>query len=184
VAEVAPAEPAKAAGDKKVDTPGKKGSFYEKHKTWIYGGLGVLLVVLYLFMKKSGSNSSTAQQSAQNTAAQSGTDPDTGYLYGSPADVAALGGSGSVAATPGPAGSTGATGATGAAGATGPAGNGLIQLTFAQAQKLAGKSGSPSLFYSGPNTSGVKQGKYANDKQVTYYTTAPNAVKVGAPVPK
>ena len=47
----------------------------------------------------------------------------------------------------------------------------LVALTFAQAQKLAGKAGSSSLYYSGPNTGGILKGQYANDKNVQYYTT-------------
>jgi|SRR5277367_1848526 len=118
--EVKPEEPAKPAGDKKIGPESKgKGSFVEKHKPWLYGGVAIVLVIIFLLMRHS---SSSASSTPSTTAANSGIDPSTGYLYGSPADIAAQGGSGTTSTIPGPAGSTGATGATGATGPAGAAG--------------------------------------------------------------
>jgi hypothetical protein len=97
--------------------PGGKESGFGKYKWWIIGG-GLLLVGLFWYFSRN-SGSTSAQTAASNQAAQSGIDPATGYLYGSPADIAALGGSGSVAATPGP---QGPAGPAGPAGPTGPPG--------------------------------------------------------------
>lgn len=178
---VEPEESAKAAGEKHADVTPKKGILEGKNKKWIYGGMALVLVVLLYFLRKSSSSSSTTGTGAA-TAASSDIDPETGAVYGSPADVAALGGSGSQAATPGPQGATGATGATGPAGPAGASGsgNGLVKLTFAQAQKLAGPKGSGSLYYTSGSATNIVQGKYANDKNVTYYTTPQAAVKIGA----
>jgi hypothetical protein len=176
-------------GLKPKGSAGLKGAF-GKHKWLILGGGGIGIVALFMLMKSKG-NAATSATAAQGTAAgtaSAGIDPATGYQYGSPADVAALGGSGTATGvgggtgSQGDAGPSGAAGATGATGATGAQGNGLVALTFAQAQKLAGSKGSSSLFYG--SGSSVKQGKYANDKNVTYYTTPGAALKVGATVPK
>lgn len=182
MAEVTADESAKAAGDKKEDLGAKdakgKGNFFAKHKMWFAGGAAVLLGIFWLMSRNSSSSSTqsaAAQQATQN--AESGIDPSTGYSYGSPADIAALGGSGTVSATPGPQGPTGTTGATGATGKTGAAGNGLVKLTFAQAQKIAGKAGSSNLYYGSGGK--IVQGKYANDSKVTYYTNSAAAVKAG-----
>jgi hypothetical protein len=193
------AEPEVKADDKKLPDGDSKakvkpGLLEGKKKIWIYGLGGVALVVVFLMMKSKSSAATTAAATPAASAATN-IDPATGYAYGSPADVAALGGSGATTAagsygsagdsgSSGAAGSAGAQGATGAAGATGATGNGLIALTYAQAQKLAGKAGSSSLYYSGSNTNGVVQGKYANDKAVSYYTTPAAALKVGATIPK
>jgi hypothetical protein len=187
MAEIEPGESASHAGDKTTGGlhDAKTGNFYQKHKIPILAGGAGILIAGFIVLRNHGASgsSSTPAQTAADTAAATGIDPQTGYEYGSPADVAALGGSGTVSAIPGPSGATGAAGSTGATGATGPAGssNGLVKLTFAQAQALAGKSGSSSLYY----TSGgqIVQGKYANDKNVTYYAPAPAAIKAGAKVP-
>jgi len=178
--EVKPDEKAADAGEKKTDAAkpadGKKGGFFQKYKVWLLGGGAVVLAIFWLMSRNSSGSTATPASTAQNN----GINPATGYLYGSPADIAALGGSGSVAATPGPQGNTGATGAKGPAGPpgrSGPPGNGLFKLSFAQAQQLAGKKGSSNLYY----TSGGKivQGKFANDKKVAYYTSPQTAVQKG-----
>jgi hypothetical protein len=160
-------ESAHAAGDKKVK--GKAGSFIEQHKALVYGGAGLALVIIWFLLRGSGSSSTAATQAANNAAQQQAADQAAlasepastggnggGYSGGnwSPPATAATGGSGSVAATP----TTGLTGYT--------------AITFAQAQKLAGKGGSSSLYY-GTTTGTIKQGKYANDKNVQYYTPTP-----------
>lgn len=106
---------------------GKKGGTLSKYK-WYFVGGGVLLIVIYIAVKRSNANSNSS-----TSAQPSNVDPATGYSAGSPADLAALGystnsSSGSESTTPGPAGPagpagpTGATGKTGATGATGSAG--------------------------------------------------------------
>jgi resuscitation-promoting factor RpfA len=102
----------------------KKGKLdTSKNKWYIVGGLGVVAVLVFFFVSKSGSSSSnTAATGASNI------DPATGYPTGSAADLAALNSAGGLASTSsgsGDDGSTadiGATGQTGAVGATGPAG--------------------------------------------------------------
>lgn len=130
------------------------------------------------------------------TADTSNIDPATGYVYGSPADIAALGAS-TATTSAGSVGSTAASGGGGGGGGSsapaaapvnGLAGesspgtispSGLVSLTYAEAQKLAGKSGSSSLYYSGANTGGILHGQYANDKNVQYYTTSAVAKSKG-----
>lgn len=130
------------------------------------------------------------------TADTSNIDPATGYVYGSPADIAALGAS-TATTSAGSVGSTAASGGGGGGGGSsapaaapvnGLAGesspgtispSGLVSLTYAEAQKLAGSAGSSSLYYSGPNTGGILHGEYANDKNVQYYTTSAVAKSKG-----
>lgn len=120
---------------------GKKGKKGVKKYTWlIVGGIAFVIILLYVAMKHGSSSSSPA-----TTASTTGTDPATGYLYGSPADLAALGqssASGSsyqpssgLAGATGPAGPAGPTGATGP---TGPAGNPTPVSTKPPAQKPGG----------------------------------------------
>jgi hypothetical protein len=160
-------ESAKSAGEKTAK--GKAGTFVEKHKALVYGGAGLSLVVIWYLLHKSSSSGSTSTQATTDAAQQQaadqaalaseptasgGSDGDGGYSGWSPSGTAAAGGSGSVAATP----TTGLTGYT--------------AITFAQAQKLAGKGGSSSLYY-GTTSGAIQQGKYANDKNVQYYTPTP-----------
>ena len=98
--EVHPEESATKAGDKGVKPTGKASGWIEKHKTIAYGGMALVLVVLYLFLKKGGSASSSGTTATGSSTGSSGIDPATGYLYGSPADLAALGSSGTSATTP------------------------------------------------------------------------------------
>jgi len=143
----------------------------------------------------SGGSGSAAGGGSADT---SNIDPATGYVYGSPADIAALGAS-TATTSAGSVGSTAATGSGGGGGGSsapavpappvnGLAGesspgtispSGLVSLTYAEAQKLAGKAGSSSLYYSGPNTGGILHGQYANDKNVQYYTTSAIAKSKG-----
>lgn len=98
-----------------------KGNWFKKNKKFvIVGGVAALLLVLYLFMHKSSANASAANQ--QTVAANGGIDPGTGYLYGSPADLAAMGGAGAYSSVPGPAGAQGPAGPAGPQGKQGPAG--------------------------------------------------------------
>jgi hypothetical protein len=98
--EVHKEEPAKSAGEKDAGkvTPGKGGSseYFKKHKAAILAvGAGILIAAYFLLRNKGGT--AAAATPAATTA---GIDPATGYQYGSPADLAALGASGSQASTP------------------------------------------------------------------------------------
>lgn len=106
--DVKPSEDVKT--DKKVKPGAKEG--WKKYKWYLIGG-GAILALLVLYFLKTGSSGSGASSPATST--DSNVDPATGYLAGSPADTAALGGSGTQATIPGPAGATGATGAPGKA---------------------------------------------------------------------
>jgi hypothetical protein len=166
--EVRADESAHSASDKTA-VKGKAGTFVEKHKALVYGGAGLALVIIWFLLRGSGSSNSAATQAATDAAQQQaadqaalaseptangGSDGGGGYSGWSPSGTANAGGSGSVAATP----TTGLTGYT--------------AITFAQAQKLAGKGGSSSLYY-GTTSGAIEQGKYANDKNVQYYTPTP-----------
>lgn len=99
--EVSKETPAKEAGEKKAGpvTPGKGGSsdYFKKHKGPILAIGAGILIAAYFLLRNKGTSASTAQ--AATPAA--GIDPATGYQYGSPADLAALGASGSQGSTPG-----------------------------------------------------------------------------------
>jgi len=179
--EVKPSEPAAKAGDKKapdVVPAGKKGGFYEKNKKWIYGGMAIVLILLFFFLRKSSStsNAQTAAQQQATTAANGGIDPATGYLYGSPADNAALGGSGTVTATPGPAG------ATGPAGPAGPSGNGVVSQVYTTGgtghrtlTQLASALGtSTQSIINGTTSTDLNNGAFTTWLQTTYKKN-PNA---------
>jgi hypothetical protein len=89
---------------------GKKSEndWFAKHKLPIMGVGAVILVILFIFMRRSSSSSSaanTAAAQAAETPSTSDIDPETGYPYGSAADLAALGASSSAASIP--SGSTG-----------------------------------------------------------------------------
>jgi hypothetical protein len=171
-------------GDEKVPITGDKA---KKQKMYVIGALAVIAILVFFFVRKS--NGSAATTTSATPTDTSNEDSEIASLLSSMAGSGGgftdgLGDFGDGASgVAGPVGATGPQGPIGTVGKTGPSGNGLIQLTYAQAQKLAGKSGSSALYYSGKNTGGVVQGKYANDSKVTYYTTAPNAIKVGAKVP-
>jgi hypothetical protein len=172
--EVHAEESAHSAGDK-TTAKGKAGSFVEKHKALVYGGAGLALVIIWFLLRGSSSSNSAATQAATSAAQQQaadqaalasepsasggGDDGGGGSSGGwTPTSTAAAGGSGSVASTPTTPASSPLTGYT--------------AITFAQAEKLAGKGGSSSLYY-GTTSGAILQGKYANDKNVQYYTKTP-----------
>lgn len=97
------------------------GDKFKKYRPYIIVGGITVLVIMYFLLKKGG-GSSTAAASGQPAQTPNSIDPSTGYMYGSAADIAALGGSGSVTATPGPAGAAGPAGPAGPTGPAGPAG--------------------------------------------------------------
>jgi hypothetical protein len=143
---VKPDESAKAAGDKPADLKKKKKGGLMAHPMWL-AGAGAVVLVIFWFMARNKSGSSAATQSSAQQASQSGIDPSTGYLYGSPADVAALGGSGSVTATPGP---NGPAGPQGPAGPAGPSGKQYQPINLKQAQ-LLWKNGQKPYYYNTSN---------------------------------
>jgi hypothetical protein len=99
--EVHAEEPAKEAGHKDAGNvaPGKgdTSAYFKKHKAAIIALIVGILAAAYFVLKNKGSTTATA---ATPAAATAGIDPATGYEYGSPADLAALGASGSQATTP------------------------------------------------------------------------------------
>lgn len=99
----------------KENKRGKSG--VKKYQWWIVGGV-VLLAVIFFAVKKSNQNSNAAPSNAN---LQGSVDPATGYLYGSPADMAALGQTGS-SSEGGPVGAQGPAGPQGPPGPAGPAG--------------------------------------------------------------
>lgn len=118
---------AEEEGNQKVP---KKGLMTGKNKWYVVGGLGLIAVLVFVFVRKSNSNAAGGTSSTTGTTAM---DPATqaalqnalqgqaaaGYTY-----QAATGPQGPAgpAGPAGPTGATGATGATGKTGATGAAG--------------------------------------------------------------
>jgi LysM repeat protein len=112
-----------AEDDKPADTAKKGGAVFKKYKWWFIGAGGVFLGIIFVAVKKANSATGSTTSAADTTAAQNGINPATGYLYGSPADVAAQGGGGtSTGGVPGPAGPAGPPGQPGVQGFTGPSG--------------------------------------------------------------
>jgi hypothetical protein len=91
----------KPTDDAKKDV--KAGGKWGKYKWYIISGGVIILVLLIFFMRKGSGSGSSA-----TTASTSNIDPATGYPYGSAADLAALGQSGTV--TQPPTGSSGGSG--------------------------------------------------------------------------
>jgi hypothetical protein len=95
MAEVNPDESASGAGEKKT---GKLLDPKDKKSKWILGGLALLVVVIIYMIHRGQEQNAAANTASSST--PSNIDPATGYPTGSPADLAALGQSGSVASTP------------------------------------------------------------------------------------
>lgn len=94
-----------------------------KYKWWIVGGGVIVAAILFVAIRSANKNNSAASNTAATTAQNSGINPATGYLYGSPADQAASAQQGLTSVgTPGPAGPAGPTGPAGPAGPSGPTG--------------------------------------------------------------
>lgn len=106
-----PAPPPAADGKKS-----KKGGGLQKYKWYIIGGI-VVLGILFVAIRSANKASNATDTSAPSTsdlANMNGINPGTGYLYGSPADLAAQGaGSTQVPGPPGPAGPAGPAGPPG-----------------------------------------------------------------------
>src|SRR5580700_5290123 len=97
----APSGEVKAKDDLKKDVKVKgseagQSDFWKKYKWWIIGGVIVVILFVVWYIHKQGSSATTAANATQD---QSNIDPATGYPYGSPADLAALGSAGSVVPT-------------------------------------------------------------------------------------
>lgn len=98
----------------------KKGGMLKGNRKYYLIGGGMLLVVIFFAVRSSNSKANVSNApSAADSAMQGGINPSTGYLYGSPADLAASGAGSSVTGLPGPAGPAGPTGPTGPAGPPG-----------------------------------------------------------------
>lgn len=102
---------------------GKKKKPLGKFQTPIIIGAVVIIGIVFVAIRSSNKNANAAEaQPNQNATTQGGINPATGYLYGSPADLAAMGSSGATAGVPGPAGPAGPAGPTGPAGPPGKPG--------------------------------------------------------------
>ena len=121
------ADPPQNDGLDKKAGPGKKGGLMTgKYKWYVVGGLGLIAVLVFVFVRKSNANASggtpgaasTAMDPATQAALQSALQAQSaaGYQY-----QAATGPAG-VAGPTGPAGAAGAKGATGAKGPAGTPG--------------------------------------------------------------
>lgn len=125
-------------GEEKVGPKGKKsGLMTGKYKWWVVGGLGLVAILVFVFVRKSNASASggtsgtsgtgtTAMDPATQAALQSALQGQSaaGYAYQAatgPAGVAGPAGPAGPAGAAGVAGAKGATGAAGAAGAAGPA---------------------------------------------------------------
>lgn len=120
------AEETPAANPPESEKKGKgKGGKLQKYKWYIIGGI-VVLGILFVAIRSANKASNAADSSTPSTsdlANMNGINPGTGYLYGSPADLAAQGSSGTVAqGPPGPAGPAGPAGPPGPAGSPGKPG--------------------------------------------------------------
>jgi LysM repeat protein len=114
---------AEVADEQKEGTPptpkGKKGNFVGKYKWYIVGGIAVI-GILFVSMKGKGGGGQDSSQSAGDYASQNAINPSTGYLYGSPADLAAQGSGSMQTSIPGPQGPPGPAGPAGPAGSNPP----------------------------------------------------------------
>lgn len=106
-----------AGKDVKVGETGKKDvkkgkGFVQKYKWYILGGVVLIGVIVVWWVNRKGAGGS----GSQDAGSQASVDPSTGYLNGSPADLAAQGASGVSAAAPGLDGPPGPAGPQGPAG--------------------------------------------------------------------
>lgn len=100
-------------GKEKVPKPGK----FSKYKWYIVGGMAVIAVLVFYFVRKSNANAS----GSTSTTSGSTLDPATAAALQSALQAQAAGSLSQQAAT-GPAGPAGATGPAGPAGPAGPPG--------------------------------------------------------------
>lgn len=101
---------------------GKKKKGFKKYQWYAIGGV-ILLAIIYFAVKRSNQNSNAASMNSGTN--QGAIDPATGYLYGSPADLAALGQTGN-SSEGGPVGAQGPQGPQGPPGPQGPVGGGQV----------------------------------------------------------
>lgn len=97
---------------------GAKGLFKDKKNWLILGGI-VLIGIVFVAIRSANKNAGTGNAGTATTGAGPAVNPATGYLYGSPADLAAQGASGTVTGPPGPQGPPGPAGPPGKTGAPG-----------------------------------------------------------------
>lgn len=129
----------------------KKGLMTGKYKWWVVGGLGVVAVLVFVFVRKSSaSGAATTAGSASTT-----LDPATQAALQSALQGQAMAGQTYSAAT-GPQGPAGPTGPTGPAGPTGTAG----------AAGAAGKPGTPAVVHQ-------QVPPASKQTQTVYYTVKP-----------
>lgn len=116
-------QPEKSGNPEQVDKA-KKGLTTGKNKWYLVGGLGLVAVLVFVFVKKSNGATATNDSTGSSTD-NSSLDPSTESALESALQSASGGmssGAQGPAGSAGPAGATGATGATGKTGATGAAG--------------------------------------------------------------
>lgn len=123
----------------------KKGLLRGKNKWYVVGALAAIALLVFIFVRKSNSNSATGGSTTP-------IDPATGLPQGSAQDQAALAAQASAGGLGAPQGATGAIGDTGPAGPAGPAGpSGATGSTGATGTNgNTGKTGQPGK----PGTTG------------------------------
>lgn len=117
------ADDIKPSTDTSKEVGKKKGkeSGFGKYKWWIIAG-AVIVILLVVWYMRQNSASASGSSTSPTSPATDNIDPATGFPNGSPADLAALGSSGTLLPTPGPAGPTGPAGPQGPKGPAGPTG--------------------------------------------------------------
>jgi nucleoid-associated protein YgaU len=181
------ADPPPNDGLDKKTPPGKKGGLMTgKYKWYVVGGLGLIAVLVFVFVRKSNANASggtpgaasTTMDPATQAALQSALQAQSaaGYTY-----QAATGPSG-VPGPTGPAGPTGATGAKGPAGTPGVPGKPAPKPTPAksqtQTQYYTVRSGDSLSKIAGQfGIAGGWQKLYANNRQAV--GSNPNMIHPG-----
>jgi nucleoid-associated protein YgaU len=134
---------AEAEGEQKVPKTGKQGLMTGKYKWWLVGGLGLVAVLVFVFVRKSNTNAAGGTTSTTT----SGLDPATQAAMQSALQGQAAAGYNYNAAT-GPAGPAGPTGPAGAAGAAGPAGPaGKVSATASATATVPSAKSSPQTQY-------------------------------------
>lgn len=184
------ADPPQNDGLDKKTPPGKKsGLMTGKYKWYVVGGLGLIAVLVFVFVRKSNANASGGTPGAASTA----MDPSTQAALQSALQAQSAAGYTYQAATgppgvAGPTGPAGAAGAKGATGAKGPAGTPGVPGPKAPPPTPA-KSQTQTQYYtvrSGDNLSSIAgrfgvaggwQKLYANNRQAV--GSNPNMIHPG-----
>lgn len=112
--------PAKDSGSHEANSKvPKKGMLTGKNKWYVVGGLAIIAVLVFVFVRKSNANSSASGATGSGT---SGLDPATAAALQGALQAQTSGQLSGGGAVQGPAGDAGPAGPAGPTGATGPAG--------------------------------------------------------------